>query len=142
MPIGALPSYINASRRNEPLVGKEIHHGDDPELFQPHLRITQFYCVALRCHIDSDRSLLILRIGYRRLGVKPYSHRTANREIGLHFLQECPDDLLLAGTVGIDLAYETTATWEIPSEPRPLNSEALTLLRSSILAALDWLHNP
>jgi hypothetical protein len=28
-----------------------------------------------------------------------------NREIGLHFLQGCPDDLLLAGTVGIDLAF-------------------------------------
>jgi hypothetical protein len=115
MPTGALPSYIiNASRRNEPLGGKEIRYGVDPELFQPHLRITQFYCVALRCHIDSDRSLLILRIGYRRLGLKPYSPRTANREIDLHFLQGCPDDLLLAGTVGIDLAYETTATWEIP----------------------------
>jgi hypothetical protein len=28
-----------------------------------------------------------------------------NREIGLHFTQGCPDDLLLAGTVGIDLAF-------------------------------------
>jgi hypothetical protein len=28
-----------------------------------------------------------------------------NREIGLHFPQGCPDDLLLAGTVGIDLAF-------------------------------------
>jgi hypothetical protein len=27
-----------------------------------------------------------------------------NREIGLHFPHGCPDDLLLAGTVGIDLA--------------------------------------
>ena len=29
----------------------------------------------------------------------------SNREIGLHFPQGCPDDLLLAGTVGIDLAF-------------------------------------
>ena len=29
----------------------------------------------------------------------------ANREIGLHFPQGCPDDLLLAATVGIDLAF-------------------------------------
>jgi hypothetical protein len=29
----------------------------------------------------------------------------ANREIALHFPQGCPDDLLLAGTVGIDLAF-------------------------------------
>jgi PilZ domain len=28
-----------------------------------------------------------------------------NREIGLHFPQGCPYDLLLAGTVGIDLAF-------------------------------------
>ena len=28
-----------------------------------------------------------------------------NREIGLHFPKGCPDDLLLAGTVGIDLAF-------------------------------------
>jgi hypothetical protein len=28
-----------------------------------------------------------------------------NREIGLYFMQGCPDDLLLAGTVGIDLAF-------------------------------------
>ena len=28
-----------------------------------------------------------------------------NREIGLHFPQGCPEDLLLAGTVGIDLAF-------------------------------------
>ena len=28
-----------------------------------------------------------------------------NREIGLHFPQGCPDDLLLAATVGIDLAF-------------------------------------
>jgi PilZ domain len=28
-----------------------------------------------------------------------------NREIGLHFPQGCPDDFLLAGTVGIDLAF-------------------------------------
>jgi hypothetical protein len=28
-----------------------------------------------------------------------------NREIALHFPQGCPDDLLLAGTVGIDLAF-------------------------------------
>jgi hypothetical protein len=27
------------------------------------------------------------------------------REIALHFPQGCPDDLLLAGTVGIDLAF-------------------------------------
>jgi hypothetical protein len=29
----------------------------------------------------------------------------SNREIGLHFPQGCPDDLLLAATVGIDLAF-------------------------------------
>jgi hypothetical protein len=29
----------------------------------------------------------------------------ANREIGLCFPHGCPDDLLLAGTVGIDLAF-------------------------------------
>jgi hypothetical protein len=28
-----------------------------------------------------------------------------DRQIGLHFPQGCPDDLLLAGTVGIDLAF-------------------------------------
>jgi hypothetical protein len=28
-----------------------------------------------------------------------------NCEIGLHFTRGCPDDLLLAGTVGIDLAF-------------------------------------
>jgi PilZ domain len=28
-----------------------------------------------------------------------------NREIGLHFAQSCPYDLLLAGTVGIDIAF-------------------------------------
>jgi PilZ domain len=28
-----------------------------------------------------------------------------DQTIGLHFDQGCPDDLLLAGTVGIDLAY-------------------------------------
>ncbi len=28
-----------------------------------------------------------------------------NRQIGLRFTQGCPDDFLLAGTVGIDLAY-------------------------------------
>lgn len=28
-----------------------------------------------------------------------------NREIGVHFPQGCPDDLLLAATVGIDLAF-------------------------------------
>ena len=28
-----------------------------------------------------------------------------NREIGLYFPQGCPDDLLLAATVGIDLAF-------------------------------------
>jgi hypothetical protein len=27
------------------------------------------------------------------------------RQIGLHFTRGCPDDLLLAGTVGIDLAF-------------------------------------
>jgi hypothetical protein len=29
----------------------------------------------------------------------------SSREIALHFPHGCPDDLLLAGTVGIDLAY-------------------------------------
>ncbi len=28
-----------------------------------------------------------------------------NRQIGLHFTEGCPDDFLLAGTVGIDLAF-------------------------------------
>ena len=28
-----------------------------------------------------------------------------NRQIGLRFTQGCPDDLLLAGTVGIDIAF-------------------------------------
>ena len=28
-----------------------------------------------------------------------------NRQIGLHFTPGCPDDLLVAGTVGIDLAF-------------------------------------
>jgi hypothetical protein len=28
-----------------------------------------------------------------------------DREIALHFPRRCPDDLLLAGTIGIDLSY-------------------------------------
>ena len=39
-----------------------------------------------------------------RLGGRNDRSRDLNRQMGLRFTQGCPDDLLLAGTVGIDLA--------------------------------------
>jgi hypothetical protein len=115
MPTGALPSYINASHKSprcDVVKNRSSIQFGDPEGLR-RIRATLINISRNGALVVADTPMLRpvplsirIDIPVRTDWVDAQVVRfDANREIGLHFLQGCPDDLLLAGTVGIDLAF-------------------------------------